>query len=320
MEECQNPDGVNELLPELFETLHSAKNLERLQLRADSSYDKVLDALLAAKFTRKVVEFVVDPHNLTIIDSQSQWNSPHAYAHYVKSLQLRTSPLSLHERDEPGNRTSGGVHIQNFRPTTPQLTLLLSALTGIEELTILGCRPFPELRLCHGCEDLFARSLAPMRYPQLKKLRLSRILISGSRLRAFIKHHGLTVNHAAMSYVTLTDGSWGSVAQGLTKLPLLTRLHLGHLHQKQRSDRHERPRHRSSTERVFLDDATNIKSFLELFVEYFYTVERFSRSRVAQSYPKYHEAMLFEMPEATTSPSLRCLETDAELLRYAHIS
>jgi hypothetical protein len=320
LEEFEDSNEVNELLPEFFDILHAAKNLEKLQLRADSGYDIVLGALLAAKFTRNVVALVVDPHDLTTIGPQSQWNSPRAFAYCVKGLQLRTGLSSLYERDEAGDGTRSGVHVRDFRPTTPQLTLLLSALIAIEELEILGCRSFPELRLCHGCDDLFARSIASMRYPQLRKLQLNRILISGGRLRAFIKHHGLTLNHIVMSYVTLTDGSWRSVAQGLAKLPFITRLYLEHLHQKRRSDRHERPRHRSSTERVFLDDATNIKSFLEIFVAHFYTVERLSRSRVARSYPKYHEVMLFEMPEAMTRMSLRCSETEAELLRYVQMS
>jgi hypothetical protein len=68
-----------------------------------------------------------------------------------------------------------------------------------------------------------------MRYPLLTKMKAARILISDSCLRAFIKHYAQSLNNIDIGYITLTDGSWRSIAQGLEKLPLITKLSLEHL-------------------------------------------------------------------------------------------
>ncbi|KAH7390772.1 hypothetical protein DE146DRAFT_662664 [Phaeosphaeria sp. MPI-PUGE-AT-0046c] len=303
IKEFQASDEVAELMLGLFRNLDVAKSLEVIGFPPDFGYDLVLDALLSVKLTRKVVNLVIDPHYLATAGLQSHWVRPDSFAHCVRGLRFQ--PHLYYRHDEVQRLGShdidlDGLHIRGFRPTTPELTKTISAFVGVEYLELNGCRPNPELRFCHGCDDLFARNFAPMRYPHLTKLKVARVLISGGRLRAFIKHHAPTLTNIDIGYTTLTDGTWRSIGQGLAKLPLIEKLRLEHLQQKHHLDHDERPRHYMPSTTVTLNNFTDVKLFLEVFVTHFRTIARFSGARVTRNWPRYYEARLFRISEAET--------------------
>lgn len=321
MREFQASDEATELMLELFRNVNAAKNLEVVDFPHDFGHDLVLGALLSASFTQKVVNLVVDPHFLTTIKPESHWKSPHTFAHCVRGLRLQ--PYLYYRQDEAQRYESndadlGGLHVRGFRPTTPELVNTISGLAGVLYLELNGCRPHPELRFCHGCDDLFAQNFAPVQFPQLTKLKMARMLISGGRLRAFIKRHAQSLSNVDIGYATLTDGSWRSIAQGLAKLPSITELRLEHLQQKHYMDHDQRPRNYMPSTTVLLNSFASIQLFLEVFVEHFRTIARFSGARVARQWPRYYEARLFTIPEAAVQRT--CLEPDVDLLKYAQMS
>jgi hypothetical protein len=103
---------------------------------------------------------------------------------------------------------------------------------AVEHIEISGCAFRPALRLCHGCQDLFATHFAPAPYAYLSRLQLTCLYISGGKLRRFIKHHSATLHAFEATWTFLTDGSWKSVFQGLRKLENLNSLDLHNLQQK----------------------------------------------------------------------------------------
>jgi hypothetical protein len=289
-------------LAECFQNLEKAKNLQRIELLSDFGHDMVLRAMSLAQFSRQLAYIGIEPNTLSRVGYGMLSTSPQACAPYIKGLRIQPDlsskehtahKLSVEQQEE----NPLGLHIKNYRPTTPEFTQVVSALVNVGSLEFSGCRPDPALHLCHGCEDLFAKNFARTIFPNLSCFAVQSAFISGSRLRGFIKRHAMTLTNVDVSFVSLTDGSWRSIAQGLAKLPHLQILKLHALRQKGRNPRIARPPQYSNSSAVALEDTSHVRHFLDVFIAFFSTVECLNTFRFASDPPKYHEARLFELPE-----------------------
>jgi hypothetical protein len=306
--EASGPSDINhsrasdeevEILAECFRHLKLAKNLQCIKLCSAYGHDGVIRGMSLASFSPKVVVLTIDVAYLTRVGYGKLSDNPQDYSKYVKGLKINPSYATDPNDywiDEQERSIPWGAHIKNFRPTTTTLTKLVSALINIESLTICGCRIYHSIRLCHGCDDLFAKNFALTFYPQLGTLNLNHVFMSGGRLRRFIKRHSNSLFEVNMVGVVLTDGSWRSIAQGLAKLPELRGLRLSSLRQKHRELNDRPPSEYHNVSRISLHSRSHIHDFLTIAVEYFSTVQCSNPDRFRRRPPKYHQAKLFEPP------------------------
>ncbi|KAH7086092.1 hypothetical protein BKA63DRAFT_529569 [Paraphoma chrysanthemicola] len=297
-----------QLLAECFRNLKSAKNLSRIQLSMNSGHEMFLHAMVLANFTHKVATFLIHPKDFSTVGYGSFLRSPQNYLSVVKGLQIQPSfyghdTIRLRTSEQKAENTKG-LHLQNYRPTTKSLTQFISALNTIESLELHGCRSRPYLRLCHGCEDLFVQNFARTVYSNLTHLIITNMFISGSRLRGFIKRHAETLRTVYMYSVTLTDGTWRSIMQGLAKLNVQC-LVLTSLWQKRPAQSVtqgvEYPTGYTPEIRIHIEGAAYIKEFLHFSVLLFKTVSNINSARFKKPPPKYHEVRLFQPPTAKSS-------------------
>lgn len=290
------------LLAECFRGLESAKNLERINLEhfeacKPAGHSLVLNALSLAKFSRKIAHLPVEMNYFGRGRPSIPSRTPESFVPYVQGLVIRPR-LSMHFQlsTEETDEYMLDLHVKNSRPATPIFLLLLSALAGIDSLELVGCRPGPELRLCHGCDDVFTKNISPVRFPNLHALIISRMFISGSRLRGFIKGVAGTLEKVDVSYTMLTDGSWRSIAQGLMKCPRLKSLSLTALRQRSSASSTSRPTHYPANYSIDFSCADHVEPYLKAFIAYFSTVLYLNATRFQRQYPKYYEVKLFLIP------------------------
>jgi hypothetical protein len=297
------------LLAECFRNLRGAKNLNRVELCARFGHDLILQGMMLAVFSRKITHLPIQPNDFSTVGYGSFSQSSQLYVSEVKGLlvqpylsdaHLSINRLTLLQRAE----NSTGLHLKNYRPTTSALSKFILTLNTVESLEFQGCRTYPALRSCHGCEDLFVRNFAHTVYPNLTHLSITGMLISGSRLRGFIKRQAQILSTVELSFATLIDGSWRSIAQGLTKVGLQC-LRITSLTQKRPAgvvtNRVALPSNFSPCSRVDLEDADRVQGFLRVMILSFKTVVCINPTRFKKSPPKYHEVRLFQLPVMTTS-------------------
>jgi hypothetical protein len=203
-----------------------------------------------------------------------------------------------------------GAHIQNMHLNHPNLLQAVAVTTDVERLELQGCRGVPELRICHGCEDLFSRHIMTRSYEDLLSLQLSDLYISGSRLRGFLKQARILFWFEAYD-TTLTNGSWKSIYQGLRKLPDLLNLQIRHNYQK----------HGPLTPVIVPDACRNghpkdmsghhvehdhVKLVLDAMVTHFHV--RPKRRKQKYRGPRYYEVCLFEVPRMVTASRKNSLQ------------
>jgi hypothetical protein len=300
LEQTQASDDVVHILTKCFQHLKVAKDLKAIKLHGAHGQHEVLKGMSLVSFPWKAVDLAIDVARLTRVGYGSVSDQPQDFAQYVRGLQIDPSdaptsnPAVWVDKYEACNPF--GVHIKNFRPTTTTLTKLVSALVNIENLTIYGCRMYRNIRFCHGCDDLFAKNFTPVFYPQLGSLIINHILISGGRLRRFIKRHSETLLNVEMVRVMLTDSSWRSIFQGLAKLSKLKNLKLHNLRQKHREQSERPPEGCRVVSHVFTGSERHVQDFLNFAIDFFSTFQGINPQRFRKSPPIYHQVKLFELP------------------------
>ncbi|KAF2030562.1 hypothetical protein EK21DRAFT_65406 [Setomelanomma holmii] len=313
------------LLAECFRHLHGAMNLTRIQIGADLRVDVFSHAMVLAGFHQKIVYLSVQPSNFPVLGYGNSTRSLDASAACVKGLNVQPSLVEAHPSFQqlPVERRLAnpmGLHLKGYRPTTPALTRFILSLNMIDSLELNGCRTHPALRICHGCDDLFARNFAQTLYPSLSRLVLDGMFISGGRLRGFIKRQARTLNTFETFFTTLTDGSWHSVAQGLAKLRLSS-LQMNSLWQKRPADVNTNgvwpPRGYIPYSEVGLLDTDQIQHFLQSIVLSFRTVIYTNPVRFTKPHPMYHQVRLFRPLKQERSFGLT--EATTECLQYSRI-
>jgi hypothetical protein len=111
-----------------------------------------------------------------------------------------------------------GYHVRNYQPgRIAALSSFLGELTDLPILVLEGCACWPRLRICHGCHDVFKYNVAPQIFPQLTEFGVTNMFIRGGPLRTFISRHSSALKSVGIDQVFLTDGSWKSVADGLSR-------------------------------------------------------------------------------------------------------
>jgi hypothetical protein len=308
------------LLGQCLSNLRCARMLEKVETDFEGGANAVLAACHLTKFPRKLINISIHSKAVQECSIGKFLNSPATYAPYIKGLAIEEPGIILRDplytvdgllnklREKLVNNDLG-YHVRNYRPSHPTFSKLLEELHEIDELAFSGCSSWARLRFCHGCHDLFVYNFTRAIYPHLTTLRISKMYISGGRLRRFIKVHEHTLYHVELDFTTLTDGSWKSIAQGLFKLSKLSHVHLGfRLCQKksfpllcQLPDSIVVCDRAVCRYGVSVAGAEFIRQFLLAFVKYFHTSEYvcdFSRGTSA----KYHEIRFFKPIDVLTIP------------------
>ena len=168
----------------------------------------------------------------------------------------------------------------------------------------------PMLRLCDGCDAVF-KHIATANFPHLTYFCMKKAYVSGSRLRRFVKQHTTTLKEVRFSSVSLTDGSWQSLAQGLLKLPKLETLYFEYLYQRHEVVKSKIPSFSDQswyTELVYYGKA-NIKLFLQMFLQHFWTAD-FDRKPYSRGYTtqpsrktraRYYQVYMYDFPNVVAS-------------------
>ncbi|KAL5117268.1 hypothetical protein ACEQ8H_004827 [Pleosporales sp. CAS-2024a] len=323
VESYLNSETTLEILTDCFRHLEKVKSLQSVQLGTTRGHELILGAMARAQFSpRKVASFPIEP---TFID---KWmygrliETPEEFTPYTKCIRLQPLMPNLDFIDTKLLAATGenriGLHIQSFRPIrNPDMNRkFMSALTGVEEIEYYGCRPYPGLRLCHGCDDIFFNNFAALQYAHLANLQIHEVFVSGGRLRRFIKRHAETLIHFAALYTTLTDGSWHSIAQGLAKLPQLKHLKFLSLCEKHPARNGRSPAAPyTATHMVELGNQAHVKEFLQMFLAHFDTCRYLNQGRIRARFMVY-QVKLFQDPntEVVKSPS----EAETALVKYAY--
>ena len=311
-------DEAAEILQECFRYLETAKRLQRIELLDNFGHDLILRSMVLANFSRKLACLPIEPEHLSRWGYGKLQQTPKAFITYIKGLIMQPLLPDPCDTEPPAAGQAAnplGLHVKDYRPTTRSLAEYMSAFIDVEEIQLYGCRSNPALRFCHGCDDLFARNFAHTLYTNLRSLAIRRMFISGGRLRRFIKRHADTLNKLEISYVSLTDGSWQSIAQGLAKLESLSELKLSRLTQKHSIRNIDRPPEYCNDYGLNLRNKDDVQHFLEVFITYFSTVLYLNSNRVRAKPPKYHQVKLFRLPEKAVVESLS--EEAAALWVYA---
>jgi hypothetical protein len=321
-------EAINRLA-ECFRHLEKAKSLQRIELCSNRGHDMVLRAMSLAAFSRQLAYFGIEPKQLSKLGYGMLSTSPKDCVRYIKGLQIQpmmSDPEAGHEHPaDQREENVMGLHIKNYRPTTVEFTDLVIALLSVGTLEYNGCRAHPKIRFCHACDDLFARVFARTVFPNLSCLTITSTFMSGGRLRKFVKCHATTLTYIDMTFVSLTDGTWRSIAQGFAKLLRLQTLKLSALRQKSRAAKitgqTTRPPQYTNTFQVTFEDANHVKQFLKIFIVFFSTVQYLNPGRFKRTPPMYHEARLFDLPETSEASSqIGSLKAVSVLRTYAEES
>ncbi|KAL7780366.1 hypothetical protein CFE70_010389 [Pyrenophora teres f. teres 0-1] len=197
------------------------KGLEKLMLGFLSSTKLPRRVLSHGIILSVLVESETSEHDVT------EQLTPE-YKDYMKSIevnipQLRkvrdmTERMRLLEREQLKDI---GYHFRDYSWFSPGISIFICDCNELLALKVVACEEAPRIRFCNGCNDVFINTIDITHYPSLAELRIWDMHISGGRLRRFIKEYGATLKKAGFFQVSLTDGSWRSIAQGLQKLPLL---------------------------------------------------------------------------------------------------
>jgi hypothetical protein len=195
---------------------------------------------------------------------------------------------------------SKGYHTRDHRVDRSGLLCFFRQLVQIEIMELNGCSDWPHLRLCNGCNDIFARNIASIKYANLTKLRIVNMYMNGSRLSRFTKEHASTLIDIECISITLTDSSWRSIAQSLLKVAELTKLLFWkHLYQKppMRSTKQAPLEWLLDEDEVIVGymGTETIHSSLRHFINYFETLP-YDPPDWDHWVPQYHCVQLFAVP------------------------
>ena len=230
--------------------------------------------------------------------------------------------LVKQKKRQVGNQ---GYHFKGYQPSYREFSGFLAAYNQITRLEIVGCDEMPMLRLCDGCDAVF-KHIATANFPHLTYLSMKRAYVSGSRLRRFVKQHTTTLKEVRFSSVSLTDGSWQSIAQGLLKLPQIETLYLNHLYQRHEVVQSKIPSFSDQSWYIELvyHGNSNIKLFLKMFLQHFWTAD-FDRKRYFHGYSttqpsrktraSYYQVYMYDFPNVVAS--LGYMEAAYVEMRYA---
>ncbi|KAI4673940.1 uncharacterized protein J4E88_008407 [Alternaria novae-zelandiae] len=327
---ASSPEAVY-MMTEIFKNLAHSTSLLNIYLDEEMNYPTILAALNLASFPHQIINVMVNPRDFRPFSHERFLNPLTESPHLISHLEFQATPHEDPEDVEPGERERDvarnefGRHYSGYKPITPPLSQLAATLSGVERLTFNGCGNMPRLRLCHGCENIWAGIFAKNTYAHLAHLELRDGYVSGSRLRGFIKQHAGTLEHVKFEYMFLTDGTWRSIAQGLQKCSTLKHLdvgpdttsgcYMGSLRQKHAAPpleaslpkQYVTSRFNNSMKisdkppniRIILNNQEDITNWLDVFMRYFATEqgeEGRCYDRDGFTLPIYHEARTFFLP------------------------
>jgi len=327
------PDAIY-ILTESFRNLAKSTSLSKVYLCEERTYPAVFAALDLASFPRQIVYVEAEPRKFSQPSHDRFLNPLFESPHLISEIQFQAPPHPDLNESRPYDRkhdvahNEHGHHYSGYKSITPPLSDLATKLCRVEKISFFGCDNIPRLRLCHGCEDMWVSLFANNIYPHLTHFALGRVYVSGSRLRGFIKRHATTLQTVEFGDVTLTDGSWRSVAQGLRKCRSLDYLNMGlstpytggyrtcpGLLQKRATsspaarlpeefvksgiEHMKRDTNSYPSAHIRLHNKTDVTRWLDVFIRYFATIERDARMDWADAGhepPVYHEACTFFLP------------------------
>jgi len=350
---ADSPEAIN-ILTATFKNLANSSSLLVVHLYEKTTYPAIHTALKLGSFPRRILRILPeldnprqppDDRSLLPIAESPYLVSCIAYEATSHEHSGERGP-SLRRGDVVGNES--GRHYSGYKSVTHSLSELAAKLSGLEKITFRGCDTEPRLRLCHGCEDMWARLFAKNTYAHLTHLELIDGYVSGSRLRGFIKRHAGTLQQVMFDWVFLTDSTWRSIAQGLQKCPNLDYLNVGPDISAERYRGSLRQKHAaplltvslptkyttsvldSSTKKpwdatdidIILRNKEDVAHWLDVFVKYFTT----NRSEVGDLYgadsrdhPIYHEARTFLLPGHKTCTSNPRSQAKIALDKYLEV-
>lgn len=241
------------LLAVCFSNLEGAPQLKEISCPNDCVI-QVLQALSYVSFTRKILR--VSIRMRTILDTEIR-----ALARYDPDLRF----IQIIELDVRKSSHWFVVDKLKTLATTHKLNKLLSNLSTVEHFRLAGCC---SLICCHY--DDMIQHLTDTEHINIVSLELDDVIIDGDRLLRFIEKHAQTLTTLRLSDVSVTNGSWFSIAQSLLNLPnLQTFSGFGHLFQKEPSrfiqETNNIAQHRSLRNFAF-DGTTSIRLFLKALV------------------------------------------------------
>jgi hypothetical protein len=278
----------------------------------DGQITAVLEGMALAQFPEKIATTVVNVQSLCDGEYSTFGQSPGLYSDYVRRIEIECPRVWIRSTRNPHAMTldnlrarlehnEPGYHVKSYSPgRIAVLSGLLTALDVMRELRLVGCRVYPRLRFCNGCNNIFVQNVANIKYPQLTKLHISQIYVSGGRLRKFLKLHSDTISSIHFHWVKLTDGSWR-----LAKFTRLDALNLLRLYQKAPgvTATEDLPSHLIlSGLEMIVKGTADIEIVMELWVRYFRTqVADDSLDGMEGQVPTYYQPVLFQ-PEDTIHP------------------
>ncbi|KAI4673928.1 uncharacterized protein J4E88_008395 [Alternaria novae-zelandiae] len=321
------------LLAQCFRNLKDAPALSEITVHGRNLYSLVPAALAASEFPREIAIFKVLAQPVVESGYRSVTNFPEECTPYTKGLSIN-APDSKFESWMPLDRKLAkqkerqvddqGYHFKGYQPSYREFSKFLAAYNDITHLEIIGCDKMPMLRLCDGCDAVF-KHIATANFPHLTYFSMKKAYVSGSRLRRFVKQHTKTLKEVRFSSVSLTDGSWQSLAQGLLKLPQLETLYYEYLYQRHEVIKSKIPSFSDQswyTELVYYGKA-NIKLFLQMFLQHFWTAD-FDRKPYSRGYTtqpsrktraRYYQVYMYDFPNVVAS--LGYMEAAYVEMRYA---
>ncbi|KAI4923766.1 uncharacterized protein J4E92_007740 [Alternaria infectoria] len=296
-----------------------APALSEITVHGRNLYGLVPAALAASEFPREIAIFEVLAQPVVKSGYRSVTSSPGECAPYTKGLSIKAPDSAFEDRTPLHRKLSKrkkrqlgkqGYHFKGYQPSYREFSRFLAAYSDITHLQIAGCDKLPMLRLCDGCDAVF-KHIATAHFSHLTYLSMDKAYVSGGRLRRFVKQHTTTLKEVRFSSVSLTDGSWQSLAQGLLKLPQLETLYLDSLYQKHEVTKSKIPSF--SDQRWYLElvyhGKSNIKLFLQMFLQHFWTA-KFGRKPYSRGYTtqpsrktraRYYEVYMYDFPEVVAS-------------------
>jgi len=323
-----------EMLSACFRNLERSTSLEEVLVIGSDLYRLIPAALARSAITRKQAVFRVQPQDPSDADHRTLMTAD--CSPYTKGIEISVPSLryklyvpGISQAIQDAKRCKkNGYHLKGYQPSYTDLSQFIANHSQIEDLLLSGCENCPRLRFCDGCHAVFSKHVATMHYPNLTRLVIKGTYISGGRLRRFIKQHSATLKELDSLLVTLTDGSWRSIAQGLLKLPKLERLRWACLFQKHavalaKSDSMSK----IPLQPFFVDSCAwqghaNVKYYLQTILERFCT-RRYSRNAratrrsgtAAKTRPSYHEVIMYQFDDAVMSPMGKT--SPGAIVRYA---
>jgi len=310
-----------ELLAACFRNVKQATSLEEVPAQDTDLHRLIHAASARSGFARKKTVFTVRPGNLSGADHRTLMICPADCSPYTKGIEIGTPTLHFERLEikqiiqDAKRCNEHGYHLKGYQPDHTNLSRLVANHTQIETLRLDGCETHPRLRFCDGCHAVFSRHIATIHYSNITRLSLYATYISGGRLRRFIKQHSATLKELDFTFVTLTDGSWRSIAQGLHKLPKLDTLSWAHLFQK-----HAVPCLQSGSLSEELksfcmnsstwEGTSNVKYYLQTFLESFCMRKYYRNTRgigsgvtAAKTLPSFHEVIMYRFADVVMEPA-----------------